>query len=163
MTDQLTLTGIVGTQPRQFTTSAGLAITSFRLATAHRVYDRETRSWKDLGSNWYTVACFRTLADHVLASIHKGERVIVTGKLRLKNWSSDGREGVNVDLEADSIGHDLLWGTSIFTRSESRASEVASLAGQAVPAEGQAETGTDGFVPSQDEPDWPTALPGSAA
>lgn len=163
MTDQLTLTGIVGTQPRQFTTSAGLPITSFRLATAHRVYDRESRSWKDLGSNWYTVACFRSLADHVLASIHKGERVIVTGKLRLKNWSSEGREGVNVDVEADAIGHDLLWGTSIFTRSESRASEVATLAGEAAPDAPHEGSSIDGFVPRHDEPDWPTALPGSAA
>lgn len=163
MTDQLTLTGIVGTQPRQFTTSAGLPITSFRLATAHRVYDRESRSWKDLGSNWYTVACFRSLADHVLASIHKGERVIVTGKLRLKNWSSEGREGVNVDVEADAIGHDLLWGTSIFTRSESRASEVATMAGEATPDALHEGSSTDGFVPRHDEPDWPTALPGSAA
>lgn len=151
MTDQLTVTGVVATEPRVFTTSTGTVITSFRLASSQRTFDRKTNEWRDLGSNWYTVSCFRALAEHVAASVKKGERVLVSGKLRIKTWSSDGREGTSVDIDADAVGHDLLWGTSQFTRSVQ--SDRADSAGSSA--------GSDGFVPddaSQDSPEqWPTA------
>ena len=118
MPDFITLTGTVGTEPRVFTTSTGLVVTSFRLATTQRVRDTASGQWRDLGSNWYTVSCFRTLAEHVGQSVHKGDRVIVSGRLRISSWSSNGREGINVELEADAIGHDLGWGTATFHRAE---------------------------------------------
>jgi single-strand DNA-binding protein len=40
MTDNITLTGLVATTPRHLTTSEGLAITSFRLASSQRRFDR---------------------------------------------------------------------------------------------------------------------------
>lgn len=160
MSDQLTVTGIVGTEPRCFTTSAGVSVTSFRLATSQRVFDRETQSWRDQGSNWYTVACFRSLAEHAALSVHKGEHVIVQGRLRIKSWSSDGREGTNVDIEADALGHDLMWGTTVFARTERQTSPGDDSSDNG-PAASVASA--DGFVPDNDTADWPTALPGTAA
>lgn len=148
MTDQLTVTGVVATEPRVVTTSSGTVITSFRLASSQRTFDRKTNEWKDLGSNWYTVSCFRALAEHVAACVKKGERVIVSGKLRIKSWTSDGREGTSVDIEADAVGHDLFWGTSQFTRSLSSAH-----------AKGAEAASSEAFVPaaSGDSPEsWPT-------
>ena len=144
MSDHITLTGIVGTEPRVFTTAAGIAITSFRLATSQRVYDSSNRTWRDRGSNWFTVSCFRALADHVAQSVHKGERVIVSGRLRISHWTNDGRDGTAVDIEADAVGHDLLWGTSQFTRSAHSAPETPEPL-------------------ADDLPGWPTVSPGSAA
>ena len=40
MTDTITLTGLVATTPRHLVTSEGLPITSFRLASTQRRYDR---------------------------------------------------------------------------------------------------------------------------
>lgn len=118
MSDNITLTGLVGTEPRVFTSPTGLAVTSFRLATSQRVRDRVTGTWRDLGSNWYSVSSFRSLAEHVAQSVHKGDRVIVTGRLRVTSWSNGGREGTNIEVEADAIGHDLGWGSSTFVRAE---------------------------------------------
>ncbi len=160
MSDQLTITGIVGTEPRCFTTTAGIPVTSFRLATSQRVFDRETQSWRDQGSNWYTVACFRGLAENTAQSVHKGEHLIVHGRLRIKSWSADGREGTNVDIEAEALGHDLVWGTAVFSRTERRADPGSESA--AAPSAGAAD-GADGFVPDGDTADWPTAHTGTAA
>lgn len=157
MTDQLAVTGVVATEPRVFTTSTGTVITSFRLASSQRTFDRKTNEWRDLGSNWYTVSCFRALAEHVAASVKKGERVLVSGKLRIKTWTSDGREGTSVDIDADAVGHDLLWGTSTFTRAVGGARADAELGTSA----------GDGFIPSDadgDSPEhWPTVQPGQVA
>ncbi|MDH6181286.1 single-strand DNA-binding protein [Microbacteriaceae bacterium SG_E_30_P1] len=119
MTDTITLTGLVGTEPKHIVTSEGLAITSFRLASTQRRYDKNEGKWVDADTNWYSVTCFRQLAINASGSLKKGERVIVTGRVKIRSWDTGERSGMNVDVEAEAIGHDLLWGTTTFTRSMS--------------------------------------------
>jgi len=119
MSDSITITGLVVTEPRHIVTSESLAISSFRLASTQRRFDRSTQKWIDGDTNWYTITAFRNLAAHVSASVHKGERVLVTGRLRIREWQTDERAGTTVDVEADAIGHDLAWGTSSYSRAVS--------------------------------------------
>jgi single-strand DNA-binding protein len=49
--------------------------------------------------------------------VKKGERVVVTGRLRIREWENGDRAGTNIDIEADALGHDLAWGTASFARS----------------------------------------------
>ena len=119
MTDTITITGLVATEPRRMTTSTGLDIASFRLASTQRRYDQEDQKWVDGETNWYTVSAFRQLAINLFASVEKGNRVIITGTLRIRSWESGDKHGTNVDVEADTIGHDLTWGTSEWTRTSS--------------------------------------------
>ena len=116
MSDTITLTGLVATTPRHLTTSEGLAITSFRLASSQRRFDRAAQKWIDADTNWYTVSAFRALATNAATSVLKGDRVIVTGRLRIRDWENTDRSGTTVEVEADTIGHDMFWGTSVFTR-----------------------------------------------
>ena len=117
MTDTITLTGLVATTPRHLVTSEGLPITSFRLASTQRRYDRGAQKWIDGDTNWYTITAFRQLAINLVGSVVKGQRVVVSGKLRVRDWESGDRAGTTVEVDADAIGHDLAWGTSVFTRS----------------------------------------------
>lgn len=121
MTDTITLTGLVATDPRHIVTSEGLAITTFRLASTQRRFDRSQEKWIDGDTNWYTITAFRQLAMNSASSLKKGERVVVTGRLRIREWQSGERTGLNIDVEADAIGHDLAWGSSTFSRSISGA------------------------------------------
>lgn len=68
-------------------------------------------------TNWYTITSFRQLALNSSISVEKGQRVLVTGKLRIREWDNGERVGTTIDIEAESIGHDLAWGTAKFTRS----------------------------------------------
>lgn len=119
MSDTITLTGLVATTPRHIVTAEGLPITSFRLASTQRRFDRTDQKWVDAGTNWYTVTAFRTLAANTVASVFKGQRVLVTGRLRVREWQTDERAGTTVEIDADAIGHDLSFGTSAFTRTPS--------------------------------------------
>lgn len=116
MTDLITLTGLVATTPRHITTSEGLAITSFRLASSQRRYDRAAQRWVDGDTNWYTVSAFRGLAQNSATSISKGDRVILSGRVRIRDWENTDRSGTTVEIEAESLGHDLTWGTTVYTR-----------------------------------------------
>ncbi len=116
MSDQITLTGIVATPPKHIVTNEGLQITSFRLASTQRRFDRAQDKWVDADTNWYTVTAFRALAANAIGSILKGQRVIVSGRLRIRDWVSGEKTGTTIEVDADSLGHDLTFGTSAFTR-----------------------------------------------
>jgi single-strand DNA-binding protein len=108
--------GIVATTPRHVTTAEGLAITSFRLASNRRRFDTRENKWVDLDTNWFTVVAFRQLAQNTHDSIHKGDRVVVAGRVRVREWENDSSTGTAVEIEAESLGHDLLWGTTEYTK-----------------------------------------------
>jgi single-strand DNA-binding protein len=116
MTDQLTLTGLIATTPRHIVTSEGLAITSFRLASQQRRFDKGSQAWADADTNWYTVTAFRELALNSAQSLNKGDRIVAVGRIKVKDWSNDDRSGTTVEVEAESLGHDLHWGTSEYHR-----------------------------------------------
>ena len=117
MTDTITLTGLVATTPRYLVTGEGLSITSFRLASTQRRFDRSRDRWVDGDTNWYTITCFRQLAINVSGSVIKGDRVVATGRLRIRDWTSGEKAGTNIEVDADAVGHDLTWGTTSFSRS----------------------------------------------
>ncbi|MFS0852188.1 single-stranded DNA-binding protein [Microbacterium sp. 179-I 3D4 NHS] len=117
MTDTLTIVGKVATDPTLGRTGGGVPVTNFRLASTHRRFDAASQSWVDAGTNWYSVAAYRQLGEHAKASLRTGDSVIVTGRLRIRNWESNGKSGTSVDIDAEAIGHDLRWGTSAYLRS----------------------------------------------
>ena len=145
MSDIITLTGIVGTAPRAVTTAEGLAITSFRLASTQRRFDKGQEKWIDGETNWYSITTFRQLATNAAVSVKKGERVLVTGRLRIRDWENNGKTGTNIEIEAESVGHDLSWGTAAFSRGAG-----STPADTASPVESGSGFPTEAELPSVD-------------
>jgi single-strand DNA-binding protein len=158
VSDIISITGTVATEPRHVVTNAGVRITTFRLASGQRRYDRAESKWVEAPTNWYSVSTFSALAINAAASLRKGERVVVRGRLQIRDWESETRSGTTVEVVAESIGHDLLWGTTAFTRV---AGASARGGGEEVgSAEGAAEASTStSSPPSHDADGW--AVPGS--
>lgn len=132
MNDTITVCGIIATEPRHLVTETGIAITSMRLASPSRRWDRATATWTNGATNWFTITAFRSLAANVHKSVKKGDRVVVTGRVRIRTWERDGRGGTSVEIDAEGIGHDLAWGISNWIRVPRQAGE--SNAGPSVPA-----------------------------
>ncbi|NNC10865.1 single-stranded DNA-binding protein [Planctomonas sp. JC2975] len=157
MPDTITATGLVGTIPSLTSVGNGLARLTFRLGSTQRKYNREGGSWENGETNWYTVVAFRRLAENAAESVAKGDRVVVHGRLRVSDWERDGRHGTAVDLIAESIGHDLLFGTTTFSRPQPAGGERSlSLAETAASATSEAS----GDAPLVDADGW--ALPGAS-
>lgn len=116
MSDSITVVGTVATDPRHVTTEEQLEVTTFRLASAQRRFDRKQGKWVDGGTNWYTIVAFRQLAANAAASIRKGERVIAHGRPRVRDWLNEDRSGTTMEVEVESLGHDLLWGRTEYTK-----------------------------------------------
>lgn len=116
----VTLIGNVATEIRSTRSREGVPITSFRVASTTRRFERG-KGWTDLDTIFVTVICWRQLAEHVASSFAKGEPVIVAGRLRMRHWTADdGRSGTAVELEATAAGHDLSRGVAAFTRVQPR-------------------------------------------
>lgn len=114
--ESLTICGLIATTPRHLVTQDGLPITSFRIAASQRWFDRKTSKWADGETNWYTVTAFRQLAINMSQSFAKGDRVVISGRVRVRDWDNGERAGTSVEVEATAAGHDLAWGNSAFTR-----------------------------------------------
>jgi single-strand DNA-binding protein len=151
MTDSITVTGVVGSDPRLHVTTQGLAIASFRLASTRRYFDRTKGTWEDGETNWYTVSGFRQLAHNTMASVKKGQRLVVHGRLRVRAWENGEKSGTAIEIDADAIGHDLSWGTTDLTK-------VRIAREPSTSAEGFANAGADHGVDRGDGSDfggWP--------
>lgn len=151
MSEHIAVSGIIGTSPRQSSTHGGVPITSFRLAAHQSHFDRAKNTWVDDDSSWYSVTTFRQLATNAAASLHKGERIVVSGRLVIRDWTNGERSGVDVEIIADSVGHDLTWYTTSAVRG----------AAPARPSVDQAWPATSAPEPELDEPDQPPESLGS--
>ena len=117
MSDLVTIRAVVGTEPQLSITPQGTTILKFRAATHDRKRDPETGEWSDAGTNWFSVTCFRALAENAMESLRRGDRVIIYGKLQIRQFErNDGTTGTSADLEAYALGHDLKFGTGSFSR-----------------------------------------------
>ncbi|RKE21587.1 single-stranded DNA-binding protein [Streptomyces sp. TLI_171] len=97
-------------------TAGGVAVANFRLAATERRYDRERGEWVDGETTWATVVAWRGLAANVLGSVNKGDPVVVSGRLRVREWGEEGHRRLEVEIDARSVGHDLSRGTAVFRR-----------------------------------------------
>ncbi|GGG62062.1 hypothetical protein GCM10011374_26480 [Kocuria dechangensis] len=121
MTEQITVRGYVATDPESRNLPDGTVVVAFRLASTPRWYDAQTASWRDGHTNWFTVQAFRALGLNALASVKKGQPVVVVGRLKVRFWEGEHGRNTAVDLDAVSIGHDLALGTAGFQRTISSA------------------------------------------
>jgi single-strand DNA-binding protein len=82
-----------------------------------RRLNRETGEWQDTPTSYYTVKCWRRLAINAASSLHKGETVIIRGRFYTNTWvDSQQQTRTTLEIEADSLGHDLAYGWSHFLR-----------------------------------------------
>ena len=110
----------------------GTLVLNFRVACNERRFDKVSESWMDGESLYLSVSCWRRLAENA-ASLVKGDPVIVRGKLRTREWTTDqGERRSVVELEANAIGPDLS--RCAVTVRKQRREEPARAEGENVPA-----------------------------
>ena len=114
----VTLQGWVGNEVTYRETKNG-NVATFRVGSTPRI--RRGGEWVDGPTSWYTVNCWRALAENVRDSVRKGDPVIVHGRLRVDVWErTDEQLSTTYVVEAFYLGHDLNRGRGVFTKSPPR-------------------------------------------
>lgn len=122
----ITVVGTAVQDPKFSITKNGVAFCSVRIAVNGRKFDRESGSWQDGDTNYFTLNCWRFLAENTAQSVQKGDPIMATGRLRVREWKTEEKSGTSVEIEATSLGHDLTRGTATFARSRKPKDDVWS-------------------------------------
>lgn len=113
----VTLVGFVAQDPNIRTTATGKLVTKVRVGTTPRFRDSATGQWRDAETSYFNVSCWARLADHVRASLHKGDPVIVKGRFRTSTFEDkNGQLRTAIEITADTVGHDLSRGPANYIR-----------------------------------------------
>lgn len=115
----LTIVGNLTTDPELRHTQSGVAVASFTVASTPRTFDRQANAWKDGEALFLRCSAWRDLATNVTASLIKGSRVIVTGRLQQRNYQDrEGVSRVSLEVQVDEIGPSLRYATAQVTRTD---------------------------------------------
>lgn len=117
MTDNTaTFVGNLTAPPELRYTQNGLAVANFTVAVQDRKFDKATNEYKDGETLFIRASVWREFAEHV-ATLDKGTRVIVTGRLKQRSYeTSAGEKRTSIELEVDEIGPSLRYATAQVTK-----------------------------------------------
>lgn len=103
----ITLVGRVGTDPHLTPTATGDR-TNLRVVATERRLDRNTQEWVDGDEFGVSVVCWRILATAVVATVRKGDPVVVTGRISTRRFvDNNGATQYYTEVKADTVGLDV--------------------------------------------------------
>jgi single-strand DNA-binding protein len=105
----LTVVGNLTADPELRFTQSGAAVASFTGASTPRSFDKNSGEWKDGEALFLRCNVWRQVAENVAESLKRGNRVLVTGRLRQRSYEVDGQKRTTMELEVDEIGPSLRY------------------------------------------------------
>ena len=87
--NQTTIAGNLVDTPELRFTNTGTPITNLRVAVTQRI--QQDGEWRDGDTSFFKVNVWRGQAENLADSLTKGDRVMVTGRLRQRSWESPRR------------------------------------------------------------------------
>ena len=132
-----TIVGNLVENPQVRFTHNGIPVANLRVAVTQRV--QQDGHWRDGDTSFFKVNVWRGQAENLADSLSKGDRVMVTGRLRQRAWETpEGEKRSVTELEAEEVGASLKWATAKVERSSQRGNGERSSG-----RERQAERGGD--------------------
>lgn len=113
--NSITLIGNLTRDPELRYTTGGRGVASFGLAVNRRY--QVNNEWQEQVS-FFNVVAWGELGENAAATLTKGSRAIVTGRLEQRNWEKDGEKKSVVEVIADELGPSLRWATAQVERNE---------------------------------------------
>ena len=93
-------------------TPSGVSKVSFGVAVNRSWRNQQTQEW-DEQTSFFNVVAWRQLAENVGASLAKGSRVVVTGRLEQRSWETEqGEKRSIVEIVADDVSASLRFATA---------------------------------------------------
>ena len=104
----ITVVGNLVADPELRFTASGQPVATFRIASTPRIRDNATNEWKDGDSLFLSCNVWRQAAENVAESLQRGMRVIVTGRLKQRNYETkEGEKRTVYEVEVDDVGPSL--------------------------------------------------------
>src|SRR5579859_6736830 len=115
---QITIVGNLVGDPELRYTPTGTAVANFRVASTPKLRDNTTGEWKDGESLFLTCNIWRQAAENVAESLQRGMRVIVSGRLRQRQYETrEGEKRTVYEVEVDDVGPSLRFASAKVVKS----------------------------------------------
>lgn len=116
----VTVCGNITRDPELRFTNSGKAVAGFGIAVTRKYNDQEQTSF-------FNVTAWDTLGENCAASLHKGTRVVVTGRIEVRQYDAkDGTKQTSVDIVADEVGPSLRWASVTVAKNERNTASAGS-------------------------------------
>lgn len=116
--NEVTLVGNITRDPEVRFTKNGTAIAKFGLAHNERRFNKESNDW-DEQVHFFDITCWKSLAENVGASLAKGDRVVIIGRLDHQTWETEeGDKRSKVEVVASEVSPSLLWAEVTIEKNE---------------------------------------------
>ena len=110
---------------------SGAAVASFGVACNDRRKNQQTGQWEDGDPSFFDVTCWRDMAENVAESLHKGDLVIIDGRIAMRKYTN--KENVEVTtygITVEEIGPSLRWtGATVHPKAERTQQPTQQAAG----------------------------------
>lgn len=121
----VTFVGNLAGDPELRFTPTGTAVASFQVAVQGRS-KTAAGEWVDAEAFFYRCTVWRDHAEHVAASLTRGDRVVVTGTLRPSTYETkDGEKRQALDCQVDEVAPSLRFAMVKVTRAARAKSPAA--------------------------------------
>lgn len=138
MATQVTVIGNLTADPDLRKTQSGDAVANFTVAHTERVRD-EDGDFVDGDTSFFRVSVWKALGKNAAASLKKGHQVIVTGRLKIRDYEDkDGNQRRSAEITADAVGASLQFGSTKFAKGTAKVSS-----GETADADENTEEGAD--------------------
>jgi single-strand DNA-binding protein len=112
--NSITLVGNLTRDPEIRFTATGRAVASFGIAVGRRY--QVNGEWQEQTS-YFNITAWGQLGENAAATFTKGTRVVVTGRLEQREYTSrEGEKRTAIDVIADELGPSLRWATATVVR-----------------------------------------------
>lgn len=112
----VTLVGNLTRDPELRYTTGGRGVASFGLAVNRRY--QVNGEWQEQTS-FFPVVAWGTLGENLAASVTKGTRLMVTGRLEQRSWETlEGEKRSVIEVVADEAGPSLRWAQATVEKAE---------------------------------------------
>lgn len=100
---EVTVVGTLVADPTLTFTPSGVAVANFRIASNDRKLNKETGKWEDGDATFLSCSIWRDYAEHVGESLSRGDRVVVVGRLRQREFEKDGERRTVYEVDAEEV------------------------------------------------------------
>ena len=101
MSIPITFRGRLGGDPEITTAANGSVVCKMRVVTnRRRIVDGD---WQDTDTSWWQVTAFGKAAEAAAEQLHKGDLVMVEGRVKQREWEKDGVKRTTAEVTADEV------------------------------------------------------------
>lgn len=114
------IVGNVVADPELRFTPSGKAVMTLRVA--HNTRRRgEDGKWEDGEPSFFNVVAWDQIAENVASTVGRGDRVTVTGRIRIRRWETKEKEvRYATEIVADEVAPSLRWATATLAKTKAK-------------------------------------------